>query len=511
MPASATPSTGWPTGARFSTLKVATRIRSKILHDGGGFLLEVRSRYRTIGLGRVHLILAVGVVDDAGHIAQPVAGLKVGEQRHACFVVQLNALRVEIEHLVGRLRRSGRRVADGQAAPRIGRGVGADARRYELLVKSRVEGTGNAHIFQRDAHAFQRFPEIRPLIYRIIGAGRGCCIDVIVTERYQGRLALKAGCEVVDIADPHRGRQCVAGGHYVRRAGHRIELRHRELIGAGELGNRCRQLHFRTHDDAGRDRGAGTGTQENKDAVRGPVVAVASRVLNVVADRVVAAIFRAGRIDRGDDAAHSHLLTNEFRAMSGALNVVDMHDVVVLDRAGRDGLGGAHRRGDALLRRRRAGHSQREVLVGFERGIAGDIHCHRHRRLAGRNGGVDGLRQRGDAREVTRIGRGGRELQCHVDRTDGAICPLDREVNGGGAGCFLRRATRWSTTMRRGPPGCSPSGKRRIDRQARAAIGAPVEFPSLAVRTSAVPVGESAALMNLVTSGALPSPAAGGL
>ena len=110
----------------------------------------------------------------------------------------------------------------------------------------------------------------------------------------------------------------------------------------------------------------------------------------------------------------------------------------------------------------------------------------------------------------SRIGRGGRELQRDVDRTDGAVCPLDGEGERGGAGVSFcvrhagrgRRDTNLLGITRR---------QCRIDRQAGAAIAVARRISFIGGEDERRSSRESAALMNLVTSGALPSPAAGGL
>ena len=93
-------------------------------------------------LGRVYLILAICVVDDAGDIAQAVAGLKGGRQRYAPRH-QLNALGLRSTPCRPAASFPAS-VADGRP-PRGWSRVGADVRGYELLVKSRVEGLVRAH------------------------------------------------------------------------------------------------------------------------------------------------------------------------------------------------------------------------------------------------------------------------------------------------------------------------------------------------------------------------------
>ena len=330
-------------------------------------------------LGGDHFVGVERVVDDAGHAGELVADRqrRAGRGEWRAGGVDLDLLGVEI----ARAQRDPAAVVD----PR-----GARAERGDDVGLAEAVGVRDRlRSLDRHPHALERFPEIDPVVLRIVD-GEAVVIDDRVGRQDPARAdQQRIGQRVAgaDDGDRRGGQfgQCQAGRAW-------LELGH----GADDA-DRIARAHGR--------RGAG----EHEHPVRGPRVAVAA----VLEEEAVG-------IDPGDDARGPDLLPGEAGEMPLALKRADRDrgEIVVEDRAaGRSAIGGNHRR-DRGVRVADAGQCKGEALVRLGQRIARDRDGDRGRGLARGNRPAErsGQRAAGEVRRVCRaLGEAGGKCQVAID------------------------------------------------------------------------------------------------
>ena len=364
--------------------------------ERGGLADEGRVAGSGDGFGDDHFVIVEAVIHHAGDAAQlvadRVAGGEAGED--AAIVVDLDLLGIIVGDAFAARR-------DGDAAAIIDPGRAGAVRGDDVGLTEFVGVRHRLRRVERDAHAFERFPEVDSVGGGIV-AGEAVIIDRLGWREHAVR------------ADQHSGRQCVAVAvHGDERGGN---LGDAEAGGAaGEFGDRAAHRH------AVADRHAGCGVGEHEHRVGRRGIAVADRRLEI----------EAVGVDGGDDAGGHHRLANIGRDMAGALDLADRQRdrIVVGDRADRRGIVDHDIAGGRAER-------HRQSLVG----LADEIALHRDddllRGLACRE--ADCAREDRTGGEIV-CGRGAVEVDAVLDacRIGGAAGAVDREDQVRGAAVAL--------------------------------------------------------------------------